>query len=72
MGFNKPKNEDAAGRRRDARRARQIIKDAERLVTARKTPSQMDADAVLADHRRRHHGRIDTLDLLTPPGKRLA
>ena len=63
MGFNKRKMEDArrqeAEKEAAARRAteRQILEDAEQLVTA------WNADAVLADHRRRNRGR-----LLVPAG----
>jgi hypothetical protein len=59
MGFNKRKMEDdrrhAAEQEAATRRAtdRQILEDAEQ-----RTPGQADADAVLADDRRRYHGRL--------------
>jgi len=64
MGFNRRKMEDqrrqaaekaAAGRRAtDA----QVLEDAERLIGARGTPGQANADVVLADDRRRHRRGI--------------
>jgi hypothetical protein len=67
MGFNKRKMEDQrrhlAEKEAKARRAteKQILEDADHLVAVWNERRPSDADAVLADDRRGHHGRPSVL-----------
>jgi hypothetical protein len=45
---------------------------ARRATEKQRASSQADANAVFADQRRRHYGRLGALALFTLPGKRFA